>query len=75
MLVVTRRVNESVLIADDIVVTVTHIRGGRVRLAINAPNRIPIGRLEVGPSRRSPDAQALRPRGPVRGRSLAELTA
>lgn len=47
MLVLTRKVNESILIGDDIVVTVSEIRGNRIRLAIDAPREIPVMRHEI----------------------------
>ena len=47
MLVLTRRLNESIRIGKDIVVTITSINGGKVRLGIEAPIDIPILREEV----------------------------
>lgn len=47
MLVLTRKEQDSVVIGDDIVVTVSEISGGRVKLAIQAPRHIRIDRLEV----------------------------
>ena len=47
MLVLTRKEQDSVLIGDEIVVTVSEITGGRVKLAIQAPRHIRIDRLEV----------------------------
>ena len=48
MLVLTRQRNESIIIGDDIIVTVLEIRAdGQVRLGINAPIQIPIHRQEV----------------------------
>ena len=47
MLVLSRRVSESVYVGDDIVVTVCEIRKGRVRLGISAPARVHIVRQEL----------------------------
>jgi carbon storage regulator len=47
MLVVSRNVNDSIVIGDDIVVTVVEIRGDRVRLGITAPVEAPVHRREV----------------------------
>ena len=44
MIMLTRRVNESVLINDDIRVTVVHLKGHRVRLQIDAPSNISVRR-------------------------------
>ncbi len=47
MLVLSRKKNESIVINDNIVVTVIDIRGDKVRLGFEAPNDIPIHRKEV----------------------------
>ena len=47
MLVLSRKKNESVVIGDNIQVTIADIRGDRVRLAISAPKEVPVNRLEV----------------------------
>lgn len=47
MLCLSRKKNESVIIADEIIVTVVEIRGESVRLAFEAPRDIPIHRAEV----------------------------
>ena len=47
MLVLTRKVQDSVLIGDEIVVTVSEVSGGRVKLAIEAPRHVRIDRQEV----------------------------
>ena len=47
MLVLSRKKNESVVINDNIVVTVLEIRGDKVRLGIEAPRDIPVHRREV----------------------------
>jgi carbon storage regulator len=47
MLVLSRKKEEKIRIADDIVVTVVEIRGDKVRLGIDAPKEIPVHRQEV----------------------------
>ena len=47
MLVLSRKLNESIVINYDIVVTVLSVQGDRVRLGINAPGEIPVHRQEV----------------------------
>ena len=47
MLVLSRTKNESIVINDDITVTVVEIRGDKVRLGIVAPKEIPVHRQEV----------------------------
>ena len=47
MLVLTRRVGEEIVIADQVRVRVVSLRGRRVRLAITAPESIPVHRAEA----------------------------
>ncbi|MBX7166520.1 MAG: carbon storage regulator CsrA [Pirellulales bacterium] len=47
MLVLSRQRDESIIIADNIVVTIVDIRGDKVRLGITAPPEIPVHRREV----------------------------
>lgn len=47
MLVLSRHRDESIIIGDDIVITVVDIRGDKVRLGIQAPTEIPVHRQEV----------------------------
>lgn len=47
MLVLSRKKNESIVIDQNIVITVVEIRGDKVRLGIVAPRDIPIHRSEV----------------------------
>jgi carbon storage regulator len=47
MLVLSRRPGEKIVIGDDIIVTVTEISGNRVRLAVDAPCKVPILRGEL----------------------------
>lgn len=47
MLVLSRRRDESIIIGDNIILTVVDIRGDKVRLGIQAPVEIPVHRQEV----------------------------
>jgi len=47
MLVLSRHRDESIMIGDDVVVTIVDIRGDKVRLGIDAPADIPVHRQEV----------------------------
>jgi len=47
MLILSRKLNEQIVIGDQIVITVVAIRGGNVRLGIDAPKDVPVHRQEV----------------------------
>ena len=47
MLVLSRQRDESIIIGDNIVITVVDIRGDKVRLGIEAPKEVPVHRQEV----------------------------
>jgi carbon storage regulator len=47
MLVLTRRTGESVMVGDDVVVTVLEVRGEVIRLGIQAPRAVQVHREEV----------------------------
>lgn len=47
MLVLSRHRDESIMIGDDIVITVVDIRGDKVRLGIQAPTNVPVHREEI----------------------------
>jgi carbon storage regulator len=47
MLVLTRRPNQSIMIGDDIVVTVLEVKGDQIRLGIDAPRHVQVFREEV----------------------------
>ncbi|MEO1496147.1 MAG: carbon storage regulator CsrA [Planctomycetota bacterium] len=47
MLVLSRQRDESIIIGDNVVVTIVDVRGDKVRLGIDAPVEIPVHRREV----------------------------
>jgi len=47
MLILSRRVNEKIVIGDDIVVSVVEVRGDQVKLGIDAPRNVKVFRQEV----------------------------
>ena len=47
MLILTRRVGETMMIGDDVTVTILGIKGNQVRLGIKAPDSIPVHREEI----------------------------
>ena len=47
MLILTRRLNESLMVGDDVKVTVLGIKGNQVRVGINAPRHVPVHRQEI----------------------------
>jgi carbon storage regulator len=65
MLVLSRKKNESIVINNDITVTVVEIRGDKVRLGIVAPKEIPVHRREVYEAIHGVMAENTAPRAPV----------
>lgn len=47
MLILTRRVGESLMIGDEVNVTVLGIRGNQVRIGVNAPKEVSVHREEI----------------------------
>lgn len=47
MLILTRRINETLNIGDEVQVTVLGIKGNQVRIGINAPRDVPVHREEI----------------------------
>ena len=47
MLILTRRVGESVMIGEDVTVTVLRVKGNQVRLGVNAPKTVSVQREEI----------------------------
>jgi carbon storage regulator len=61
MLVLTRRAGESVMVGDEVVVTVLEIRGDVIRLGISAPRSIQVHREEVYRELQAANRQAASP--------------
>jgi carbon storage regulator len=47
MLILTRRVGETVMVGDDVTVTVVGVKGNQVRVGINAPKTVAVHREEI----------------------------
>lgn len=47
MLILTRRVGESLMIGDEVIVTVLGVKGNQVRVGVNAPKHVSVHREEI----------------------------
>jgi carbon storage regulator len=47
VLILTRRVNETLMVGDEITVTVLSVKGNQVRLGVNAPKDVTVHREEI----------------------------
>ena len=47
MLILTRRVGESLMIGDDVTITVLGVKGNQVRIGVNAPKEVAVHREEI----------------------------
>ncbi len=47
MLILTRRIGETIMVGDEVTVTVLGVKGNQVRLGVSAPKTIPVHREEI----------------------------
>ncbi|WP_121410227.1 carbon storage regulator CsrA [Pseudomonas aeruginosa] len=47
MLILTRRVGETMMVGDDVTVTVLGVKGNQVRIGVNAPKEVAVHREEI----------------------------
>jgi carbon storage regulator len=71
MLVLSRKKNESIVIDENIVITVVEVRGDKVRLGIQAPREVPIHRSEVHAAIQSEQQAASDQAGPGENPSIS----
>jgi carbon storage regulator len=59
LLILTRRVGESIVVGDDVVLTVFEVRGDAVRIGIEAPRSVKVNRKEIYEEIQRSNAQAV----------------
>jgi carbon storage regulator len=56
MLVLSRKINEKIMVGDDIIITIVKIDRNQVRIGIEAPGHVPVYREEILPTNWHADA-------------------
>lgn len=69
MLILTRRVGETVCIGHDITVTVLGVKGNQVRVGVQAPKEVAVHREEIAERIKAEEAHALASSRPARAKS------
>ena len=64
MLVLSRQRDQSIMIGDDIEITIVDVRGDKVRVGINAPRHVSVHRKEVYEAIRRENEEGAPPRAP-----------
>ena len=65
MLILTRRVGETVMIGNEVTVTVLGVKGNQVRIGVNAPKDVAVHREEIYERIKREEDQVSRPGAPV----------
>ena len=73
LLVLARKINESIMIGDDIEVVVVDIKGDQVKLGIRAPRNVAIHRTEIYQEIQEQNKQAAQSAAPDQERDLRKL--
>jgi carbon storage regulator len=67
MLILTRRVGETVMIGNDVTVTVLGVKGNQVRVGVNAPRDVAVHREEIFERIKREEQDGVAPRVPSNG--------
>jgi len=82
MLILSRKVDEKIIIGDDVTVSIVEIRGDQVRIGVDAPKTVKVFRQEVFDAIRAENRAAAESRpvlpivnfgGPAQGKALEQI--